>query len=183
MFSTKFLNKLKKYATTNNIVIVVALIALVIGIRQLSVRKWNVNDPMSSLIPGHFEETSEEGQKSPEASMPLGRNEDFAAVDTLSSLPMDATDASTTNPDDLLPKDQNNEWAKLNPTGTGDLDNVNLLKAGYHCGVDTVSNSLRNANLQIRSEPPNPTSSVSPWLNSTIEPDVNRVSLELGKCS
>ena len=66
------------------------------------------------------------------------------------------------------------------PTGQGELANINLLKAGQLSGIDTVGGTLRNANLQLRSEPPNPRSQVSPWLNSTIEPDLMRVPLELG---
>ena len=60
------------------------------------------------------------------------------------------------------------------------LQNVNLLRAGYHAGIDTIGSTLRNSNLQLRSEPPNPTSKVSPWMNSTIEPDLMRVPLEIG---
>jgi len=85
------------------------------------------------------------------------------------------------NPGDLLPKDNNSQWAQLNPAGKGDLANINLLKAGYHIGIDTVGQTLRNANLQIRSEPPNPQVSVGIWNNSTITPDVMRVPLELGQ--
>ena len=64
--------------------------------------------------------------------------------------------------------------------GAGDLKNVNLLQAGYHIGIDTVGQSLRNANLQLRSEPPNPQLNVGPWNNTTIEPDFNRRPLEIG---
>ena len=39
---------------------------------------------------------------------------------------------------------------------------------------------MRNANLQVRSEPPNPTTKVSPWLETTIEPDTMRLPLEIG---
>jgi len=60
------------------------------------------------------------------------------------------------------------------------MQNVNLLKAGYHTGIDTVGNTLRNANLQVRSEPPNPTTKVSIWNTSTIEPDLMRVPLQIG---
>jgi len=56
-----------------------------------------------------------------------------------------------------------------------------LLKAGYHIGIDTVGQTLRNANLQIRSEPPNPQINVGPWNASTISPDTMRVPLELGQ--
>ena len=85
------------------------------------------------------------------------------------------------NPAELLPADNNNEWAKLNPRSSDDFKNVNLLRAGYWTGIDTVGSSLRNANLQVRSEPPNPTSNVSIWNNTTISPDLMRVPLEVGQ--
>ena len=81
----------------------------------------------------------------------------------------------------MLPKDKNSQWAQLNPSGKGDLANINLLKAGYHIGIDTIGQTLRNANLQIRSEPPNPQINVGPWNLSTIEPDFMRSPLELGQ--
>jgi hypothetical protein len=84
------------------------------------------------------------------------------------------------DPAELLPKDTNSQWAQLNPSGKGELANINLLKAGYHIGIETIGQTLRNANLQIRSEPPNPQLSVGPWNQSTIEPDFMRPPLELG---
>jgi hypothetical protein len=96
-------------------------------------------------------------------------------------LPSSCTNPSSQNPADLLPKDNNSQWAQLNPAGKGDLANINLLKAGYHIGIDTVGQTLRNANLQIRSEPPNPQVNVGPWQQSTITPDLFRVPLELGQ--
>lgn len=86
--------------------------------------------------------------------------------------------ASKVDPSELLPKDKNSEWAKLNPHGSGELSQVSLLKAGHHVGVNTVGNSLRNANLQLRSEPPNPQGNVGPWMQSTIDPDLERRPLE-----
>ena len=86
----------------------------------------------------------------------------------------------TTTSNQLLPKDKNSEWNNLNPTGTGELSNINLLKSGWQIGIDTVGQTLRNANLQLRSEPPNPQVSVGPWNNSTITPDFMRVPLEIG---
>lgn len=85
------------------------------------------------------------------------------------------------NPAELLPADANSEWAQLNPRPSGDFQNVNLLRAGYWNGIDTVGGSLRNANLQVRSEPPNPTNHVSIWNNTTISPDLMRVPLEIGQ--
>ena len=85
-------------------------------------------------------------------------------------------------PQDLLPSDDSSAWAKMNPVGAGSLNSKNFLQAGHHIGIDTVGQTLRNANLQLRSEPPNPRLMVSPWLNSTIEADTNRRPFELGTC-
>jgi len=82
---------------------------------------------------------------------------------------------------DLLPKDaQNLKWANINPSSQANIEDQNFLTAGYHIGVNTVGQSLRNANLQLRSEIPNPQVAVSPWLISTIEPDVRATTLEIG---
>lgn len=82
---------------------------------------------------------------------------------------------------DLLPKDAaNSRWAQMNPAGQGEVRDQNFLTAGYHIGINTVGQSLRNANLQLRSEPINPQVPVSPWNISTIEPDMNRRPLEIG---
>jgi hypothetical protein len=42
-----------------------------------------------------------------------------------------------------------------------------------------VGQSLRNANYQLRSEPPNPQVPVTVFNVPTIEPDVNRRALEI----
>jgi hypothetical protein len=82
---------------------------------------------------------------------------------------------------DLLPKDSaNSKFAQINPAGSGMLGDQNFLTAGYHVGINTIGQSLRNANLQLRSEPPNPQVAVSPWGISTIEPDVRAVAFEIG---
>ena len=118
-------------------------------------------------------------------SEPLGQNEVFASVNggqsTGHGIPSSCNKPTVQNPADLLPNDKNSQWAQLNPVGKGDLANINLLKAGYHIGIDTVGQTLRNANLQIRSEPPNPQINVGPWNLSTITPDFMRVPLEIGQ--
>jgi hypothetical protein len=72
---------------------------------------------------------------------------------------------------DLLPLDANSKWAELNPQCAGDVQDQNYLTAGHHIGINTVGQSMRNANLQLRYEPPNPQIPVSPGQISTIEPD------------
>lgn len=92
----------------------------------------------------------------------------------VSSFPQDRL-----RPEDLLPHDAaNTKWAQANPAGQGDVNDVNLLNAGFHIGVNTQGQSLRNASHDLRQEPSNPRYKVSIWNNSTIEPDLNRKALE-----
>lgn len=83
-------------------------------------------------------------------------------------------------PSELLPKDMNSIWAEQNPMGPGSLKGKNFLSAGALIGVNTVGQSMRNANLQVRSEPPNPQVAVSIFNQSTISPDISHRPLEIG---
>jgi hypothetical protein len=94
--------------------------------------------------------------------------------------PRDCYPKDKLTPEDLLPKDAaNSQWAQVNPAGQGDVKNQNFITAGYHVGINTTGSTLRNANMQIRSEPPNPQQKVSPWMQTTIQPDLNRQPLEI----
>ena len=86
-------------------------------------------------------------------------------------------------PEELKPQDNSSLWAQVNPAGEGSLKGRSFLQAGHNIGINTVGQTMRNANLQIRSEPPCPQVSVSPWNQTTIEPDTARKPLELGGCA
>jgi hypothetical protein len=114
------------------------------------------------------------------ATQYVGTNEQYNSVSGVNSsqgLPPSCNQHETVDPKELLPSN-NSEWGSSNPSSA--LQNVNLLQAGYHIGIDTVGQSLRNGNLQVRSEPPNPQMQVGPWNNTTIEPDLMRAPLEIG---
>ena len=84
------------------------------------------------------------------------------------------------NPKELLPKDQNSQWAALNPVNNSQPITPDLLQAGNLIGLDTIGQTLKNANLQLRSDPVIEKQNVGPWNNSTYEADLGRVPLELG---
>lgn len=71
--------------------------------------------------------------------------------------------------DDLLPKyDDANAFAKENPVSKL-LKEQNFLISGYHSGVNTVLQSNKIGNLDLRSLPPIPKESVGPWHQSSYE--------------
>lgn len=94
----------------------------------------------------------------------------------LSCYPKDTVTAA-----ELLPReDPYNMWSQVNPDTPGHLADKNFLESGHHFGLNTVGNSLRNANQQVRSDPPIAQISVGPWNQSTIDPDTNRRAFEIG---
>ena len=119
---------------------------------------------------------AEEQNENNETPMHL---DEGAVSNTRASVPKDCFPKDQLTPQELLPTDTNSMWAQVNPAGQGNIGDNNLLTAGHHVGVNTVGQTLRNANLQLRSEPPNPQMKVSPWMQSTIEPDTNRRPMEI----
>ena len=113
-----------------------------------------------------------------------GKQEVQQAVTGLGRTPSSCYPQQSLKPEDLLPTDESKAIQEFNiakPIGEGILQGVNLLDSTYHVGVNTVGQSLRNANRQLRSEPPNPQVNVSPWMNTTISPDLPRRPLEVGE--
>lgn len=92
--------------------------------------------------------------------------------------PSDCYPTNQLKAQELLPRDPNSKWAAVNPMGSGDISGKNFLSAGALIGVNTVGQSLRNANHDLRSDPPNPQIVVSPWNQTNIFPDLQRRPLE-----
>ena len=185
---------------SHHVLALLGLLILIVALGQVSTRKSGYSEALTQAAhhpaphPSHqpagrpsqavaVTNAADAGAAAP--AHPAGQNSDYASVPaggkpSASGLPPSCSPHATNKPEDLLPNDQNSEWARLNPRAGGNFGDVSLLKAGFHAGIYTVGGSLRNANLQVRSEPPNPTSVVSPWMNTTIEPDLMRVPLEIG---
>ncbi len=106
------------------------------------------------------------------ATVPAGENDDMAAVvPTSSNNEMDGP-RNSVSANELLPK------GATEGAPSGELQGMNFLKAGHHVGINTVSSSLRNANYQLRADPPIAKKNVGPWQTSTIEQDLERKPLD-----
>ena len=184
------LEKLQQYIKSHQVLTIIASLVLVWAIYNYSGSK--------SMFPEYMSNGSGSGSGSNRRSkgnqngsgqglpMPVDDSSVYNQLDSVAAsasstigLPPNCSGQADINPADLLPKDNNSSW-NLKPMGSGDFLGVNLLSAGQLIGVDTIGSSLRNANLQVRSEPPNPQLQVSPWMNTTIEPDPFRAPLEIG---
>jgi hypothetical protein len=172
---------IEKYLKTHHVIALAGLLVLILAISQFSERKGNeISTFMPALNPGNYSSQTTKthpSTNSQPASVPVSSNKRGAAVGGGGGggggglAP--ACGHKQLAPADLLPSTTNNI------SGTNNVDQ-SFLSAGSLAGINTVGSSLRNANLQIRSEPPNPQTSVSPWMNTTIEPDLMRIPLEIG---
>jgi hypothetical protein len=194
-----FQKKIGKFSAPLAVIIIVVscVIAYLIMTNNLNMENntsesFLVNpDESDSPIYEHFQEEQE--QEEPEQDVvnnqtePIGSNETNVneqqvnnnlepSVEVQPS--NNSNNSNTFNVSDMLPVDSNSLHNQVNPNGQGALENKNLLNAGHHIGVDTQGCSLRNANRGLRSEPPNPQVQVSPWLQTTICPDLLRKPLD-----
>ena len=82
------------------------------------------------------------------------------------------------NCDNYLPDEKagNPDWFDIVPDAI-DVKNRHLINVSKPIGINTIGTSLRNPSYDIRTTPPNPKYVVSPWSQSTIEPDNNFKSL------
>lgn len=103
-----------------------------------------------------------------------------ASLVSNSSTMANSMNKPASNPADLLPlNNASTNWASSVPNN--DLKGINLLNPSQITGINTQGSSLRNANLQLRSEPANPRNNTNcPWNISTIETDTFRKPLEIG---
>jgi hypothetical protein len=103
-------------------------------------------------------------------------NDQYRPVDwnAKNKLPSDCMPRDKLTAEDLLPKDAvDSRWAQVNPAGQGSVGDMNLLQAGVHVGLNTVQGSLRNPIHDLRAAPIVEMRQVSPWMQSTISPDLN----------
>ena len=168
-----------KFFTTQRLIVLIIFIILAWGLFTYSGSKYTVNDSMT-VADASF------APRSLKPSTDSAANANSVAGEAASSVPTPKNGYAmqpVANPGDLLPVDQNGEWSALNPNSMnkGDVLMPDLLQAGYHIGLDTIGQTLRNPNLQLRSDPLIQKVDIGPWNQSTIEPDVGRVPLEIGQ--
>jgi hypothetical protein len=172
-----------KFFTNQRVVILVVFIVLAWGLSSYSGEKIGVIDRFENGVPVGAVQGYAPPVMTNQPSMQPS-TQPVPSVTNVQSPSQPSTGQyalqKTTNPSDLLPSDQNSQWATLNPSGGNGPVMPDILQAGYHIGLDTIGQTLRNPNYQLRSDPIIPKSDIGPWNQSTIEPDLGRIPLEVG---
>ena len=82
-------------------------------------------------------------------------------------------DVDKFNADSLLPQENNKDWFD-DPYQSANVKNSHLINIYRPIGVNTIQTTLKNPSWDIRGTPNCPkVGSISPWMNSSIEPDTN----------
>lgn len=74
--------------------------------------------------------------------------------------------------DKYLPQEVNDDWWEVQPEPIS-VKNRHLINIVKPIGINTIGTSLKNSSYDIRGAPSNPKLVISPFLNSSIEPDIN----------
>ena len=157
---------------------IVVIIVICAVLLFYSSSKSSVLDRMDT---GYAHAPQQQHHHQPQQQMPVGGGAGAAGTAVQGAAAQGGfTMQPVANPSDLLPQDSNSQWASLNPLGGGNVAMPDLLSAGYHIGLDTIGQTLKNANLQLRSDPIIEKKDIGPWNQSTYEPDYGRVPLEVG---
>lgn len=82
------------------------------------------------------------------------------------------TDDEMFNAQNLLPKVENKDWFEV-PEEPISVKNRHLININRPIGINTIGTTNKNPSYDIRGTIPNPKFVVSPFLNSSIEPDIN----------
>lgn len=171
---------LRKFLTKDRVIVLVGFIVLAIVFMYYSTGKITVRDGMSE---GKAQVPSTDAKKNEDASADAQETQADAAPAAAGAETFQGySEKEVANPSELLPNDENSQWSSLNPVSQSNPQMPDMLQAGYHIGLDTIGQTMKNANLQLRSDPVIQKGEIGPWNQSTIEPDLMRVPLEVG-CS
>ena len=169
---------LRKFFTKDRVLVLVGFILLAVVFMYYSTGKMTVRDSMQT---GEGEKEKEENASNPIEQVMQDAKDVVASTTGTDTEPFTGySDKDVANPSELLPKDDNSQWSSLNPVSQSNPQMPDLLQAGYHIGLDTIGQTMKNANLQLRSDPVIQKGDIGPWNQSTIEPDLMRVPLEVG---
>ena len=110
-------------------------------------------------------------------------NDTFTGMDEATNLkPYVSTQTAPLNTKELydsnklLPGETNKDWFEVMPDPIK-IKNRHLVNVVKPIGLDTVGSSKKNMSRDIRGDVLNPKRIISPWMNSSIDPDLPTVGL------
>lgn len=111
----------------------------------------------------------------------MAKNDDFVPMDeskgqysAYQSQQKKFSTSELMDSDKLLPQEVNKDWFDVMPEPIK-VKNRHLININKPIGVDTIGSSMKLACRDLRGNIPAPKFTVSPFLNSSVEPDISTV--------
>ena len=173
---------ISKVLKSNNLVFfVIALILMGFAVHSLGKRKNSIVDSMVGhvdLKPYHMDDDTMLSDSQDMHSGQLMDETEFDSEGSAHSMPRVSRKPVVASVSATVPKPVHTDPKELLPKDKGDaFQNKDLINAGRF--ISQQSEVLRNANLQIRSDPPVGKADTGPWNSTTIGPDLMRPQFEL----
>lgn len=164
----------KDLFTTKNIIIFLIILIFVIGIFYYSRNKFNLENFQNNLNSDTIDNQT-----------PTLASGD-SPFNTYQTTNLDKPDPYSTppnrtpmNPSELLPNITNANWGNLYPVkNDGGVYVPSMIDPSFSIGINSISNSMKNQSLDIRSTPVIVKQQVSPWNNSSYQMDITKIGLD-----
>ena len=165
----KAVGRMFKSDTSMWILVAVVVLVLIWALFSYSGSKTKVRDTM---IGGGSSSASSSIPSQTASPLAMSSQSVTGGNSTMATMPPPPSGGGAVARPTLQPSD-----IVLNAVNMPDL----IMSPQAFIGIDTISNTLKNPSYDFRSDPIIPKVNVGPWNNSTIDPDLARVPLELGQ--
>jgi len=132
-----------------------------------------IEDAQQTIIPENMEDVKQDMLNEYWNNMDIENKKDSKEYER-QVIKENNEDTSKLESSEFLPQELNKNWFDKDFNKVTEIDQDTLIDVSqYSSGMDTVGQTLKNPSYDIRGNIPNPKNVISPFLNSSIEPDNN----------
>lgn len=162
----------KDLLTSTNIIIFIIVVILIVAIYFYSTRKTTL-EKMTNPTSG---DTAVPSAANGAAPFKTQQTTGLDKPDASATVP----DRSATSPSDLLPSSAGANWGNLYPVQSDSGVYVpSMIDPSFSIGLNSISGTTKQMSLDIRSTPVIAKQEVSPWNNSSTQPSVSKIGVDI----
>lgn len=159
------------FITTSLLTATVGTTALLLNKKKIIERFTSLDEASNTIIPEDPEKVESDMLNDYWKDMNTNKDSKQYEQQVVTENNQDSTELKSS---EFLPQELNQSWFDKDFNKVKEIDQDTLIDVSqYSSGMDTVGQTLKNPSYDIRGNIPNPKNIISPFLNSSIEPDNN----------
>lgn len=159
------------FITTSLLTATVGTTALLLNKKKIIERFTSLDETSKTIIPEDPEKVESDMLNDYWKDMNTNKDSKQYEQQVVTENNQDSTELKSS---EFLPQELNQSWFDKDFNKVKEIDQDTLIDVSqYSSGMDTVGQTLKNPSYDIRGNIPNPKNIISPFLNSSIEPDNN----------